>query len=491
MGGLAKKPTSAVHHASASTATLNLAPKPKPRKPASPAVGTSPDDSKDAHVSPALKQRVEQLISAAERNAQQVNDRLADVEQVDDVELRRFADVLLEHRDNLQSLLINLPSGGILQQRVHAAARHVTAELERVETVARAHEGRRLTSRDSVAEGKAVAFREAADRVQGGFCDSAPQGHSPCELDEPTRDRYRRRVRDVAVQMQNSWTAAINAVKVEEKLKKEEVPFSRIFGELVLAILTDGLSLAMKAAVSKGLDVAEKAMTKVEHIRVPGAEFDSIVSAPDMGIAREIGDKVSAQAAKKLMAPIHASELQSRTMDGIVVPDNRDQFLQIMKTAPGKWYANVVGSVDQLFDADLAALVAGLPSLDEINQLVYEEKVRHLLKRYDDQVLAIEPLSQTTVTMVALPNGTIRQALIYPEKQPDAKLRGEWKNSPVNTGKWTFVRWIDEDMREMSVTRAVEKDKDASAAGRVKFSGDGHFWDDKSLEAFRTASMED
>jgi len=290
--------------------------------------------------------------------------------------------------------------------------------------------------------------------------------------------------------MQINWSAAINSVKVEEKLKKDEVPFSRVLGELLLAVLTDGVSLAVKAAVSKGLDVAEKAMTQVEHVRAAGAEFDLVTHAPDMELAREIGDKVAAQVPKKLIGAIHGSELPSRSMEGIVVPDNRDQFLQVMKQAPSKWFSNVVGSVDQLFDADLAALVAGLPDLTDVSQLAYEDKVKLLLKRYDDQVLAIEPLSQTTVTMVALPDGTVREALIYPEKKPSTHLHGEWKDSPVNTGKWTFVRWIDDDMRAMAVTRAVTKDKDESISSRVKWAGDAHFWDGVSLEKFRTGSVE-
>jgi hypothetical protein len=93
--------------------------------------------------------------------------------------------------------------------------------------------------------------------------------------------------------------------------------------------------------------------------------------------------------------------------------------------------------------------------------------------------MAIAPLTETTVMMVALPNGSVRQALISPETAANPRLQGEWKNAPTKTGKWKFVRWIDEEMREMAVAKASQRD--VTAAAQVRWAGDANFWDAASM----------
>jgi hypothetical protein len=444
-------------------------------------------------VSPTLRKHVEQLVAATEVHVKGVNGRLEHVEQLDDSELKRYRDVLVENRADLQTLIIELPTGGKLQQRVSQASDEVTLVLNRVDAVTRAHTGRVATSGDAIAENKAIAFREASEKVPLGYCDTAPSQVAPCELDSSQRETYRQYVRDSAHAMHISWVAAINAVKVEEKMKKDEVPFAQVLGELLLAILTDGVSLGVKAVVSKGLGRVEKAMTKVE---MPGyGEVPAVTSAPDMRVANWIGSEVADKGTRKGIEKLrehngamNGAQFAVASKEALQVPDTRDAFLQFMKSAPSQWASNITTNVNKLFDADLAALVAGLPDPKTIDQPLYEGKIRALLKKYDEQVLAIKiapTMSDATAIMVALPNGMIRHALVTSEEQPDPKLHGEWKNSLVKTGKKSFVRWIDDDMQEMAVARSVAKAKSASAAGEVKWALDATYWDEASLATFK------
>jgi hypothetical protein len=122
--------------------------------------------------------------------------------------------------------------------------------------------------------------------------------------------------------------------------------------------------------------------------------------------------------------------------------------------------------------------VVGLPDAATLNQAYFETKVLALVDRFKEQVMAVN--DQQRPLKVVTARG-VRHALVKPETMRNSDLHGEWRNAPTRTGRWTFVRWIDDDMSAMAVGHATTYD--ANAALAIRTPADGTFWSTESLRA--------
>lgn len=190
----------------------------------------------------------------------------------------------------------------------------------------------------------------------------------------------------------------------------------------------------------------------------------------------------------KTKESLTTARLAENAQQAVTIPGDRQSFLDSLGQMPLTWRNTVNGQVDQLFDADLAALQVSLPKkAAEMNSHVFAEKIKALLQRYEEQVLAVDtaPINECRPVQVMMPHG-VRMALVVPEKTTKSSLGGEWKESPVRTGKWAFLRWVDDDMKDMAMGRAIQQQSNSAydaigTAGMMHQYSDASFWSVASL----------
>jgi len=415
-----------------------------------------------AKAPPAVEKRVRGLITTLDMHSKIALARLGEAgSDVRPSELEMMRRQLVETRGALLTELVHLPTGGRLMTKAFAASDRATTAVSRVDAALRGHSARTATlNHAATREDTALVFDTAGNRQPEGYCDSAPQRVAPCELDPATRARYRRFIVERVSQAQTAWSDAIGAIHLEEKFKPDKLAFEKALAGVMFGVLFDVLALVAKGAVN-AQGVAEKAVDK----------------------AGSVGQDLAKSGA------MSARDLDARARGAVQVPETREEFLQTYKAVPVKWRNSVVRNVEHLFDIDLAALVARWPDEDQTMPAVFEQRIRDVLQRYEQQVLAVNlaPISDTRPVQV-ITQGSIRVALARPEKQPNQKLRGEWRNSPTRTGKWTFVRWVDNDMRDMAVARAIGMDR--TAAMMMRTASDARFWDARSLHLLAQPASE-
>lgn len=442
----------------------------------------------EAHTSKSTvaEKRVEQMIGILRRQADEVTAKLdAGAGKVDPALIAHMRRVLSEERGELLTALTNLPSGSALQMDGFATSNRVTQVITRLDAIAGAHEGRAAVGVPEVqGDDRALVFQAAEKEAPAGYCDTAPQGVEPCDLDPTTRDRYRRRVAAAVDKARENWKLAIAAAQIEEKLNKGKLTFEQQLGELLLGALFGVLGAGVKALTAHGLKKVDKVLTRNEWDDAIGVMQPKGVD-PDLlkvgqGIVDKTVEKGTPIAQSKLKEGITAQQLAEQAKQP--TPSDRESFLASLKTAPDQWHDTIIVNLDRLFDADLASLVEAMPlESPKLSMAAFETRIRDLVTKFEQQVQPIGQLSLTHPHPVKVVSAHgVRLALVGNERKPNKDLHGEWKSVPVNTGKMTFIRWIDDEMKDMAMTRARQTDRFADM--QMHAADDASYWDDQSLK---------
>jgi hypothetical protein len=442
----------------------------------------------------AMERRVEKMIEILERHTQQVAKELdKGVAKVDRSLIAHMERVLQEERGALQTALVNLPSGSPLQIQAFATAQGATAVLTRLAAVAAGHQAQAETGMPSLdGDDRALALEEAEHEAPAGYCDTAVQHVAPCELDRTTRDRYRRRVAAAVGKARENWKNAIAAAQIEEKLKTRKLSFEQQLGELLLGMLFSVIGAGVKAIAAKGLEKGRELLTmdrwddEIGFMQATGP--DAAMLKLGQGVVDTAVEKGAPLAHAKLKEGITARELAGKAKQP--APSDRVSFLASLKTLPDQWHDTIIMNLENLFDADLAALVIALPlESPSLSVAAFEARINELVTKFEQQVQPIGQISMSASRplKVVTAHG-VKHALVQPEQKPNKDLHGEWKFVAVNTGKWRFVTWIADDMKDMALSRARSKDEYADV--QMKAATDASFWNEESLRllALETSS---
>jgi len=461
------------------------------------------------HRSPNEKETAE-LIELIDGGTAKVTAVLDNGAELDDSQIKELRSALDRHRSRLMTLVTELPHGSPLLAKAFATSDGVTRVVSRLESLARGRVAGVQTANDA-AQGDAAEKLFVADRIAPpGFCDTAPQHVAPCQLDQVTRDRYRRYVTNIVSTAAANWNLAITNLHVEEKLKRETDSFEKKLGELLMGALFGVLGSVVTAVAHHGIEKVfhphgsaegghdAHASTQAAHTTTPKEHASPSKDAHDASPSKEGHDAASSQEASPSILAETVKEagdkLVDKTMDAtkeglslkkldeaavakVEIPDDRAGFLDAMKGGPDQWKASIMSNLDRLLDVDLAALVGGLPGEENVSVPKFEARISATLKRFDDQVHAIT--DDVRPIVVIPPKGPVRRALTKKHMAPNPQLHGEWKNSDTWTGKWSFVRWIDDDMAEMAVARS-EQVSGNGANTTYRTSSDATFWDESS-----------
>lgn len=448
--------------------------------------GQNDTEQRRSRVPTAAEKRVERMIGILRRQADEVTAELdTGADRVDPALIAHMRRVLTEERGELLAALTNIPSGSDLQMEGFATSNRVTKVIVRLEAIAAAHDGRAsVGGADLRGDDRALVFQAAEEVAPAGYCDTAPQRVEPCDLDPPTRDRFRRHVAMSVAKARENWKLAIAGAQVEEKLKKGKLTFEQKLGELLLNALFGVLGSSVSALAAHGLKKLDKVLTRAEWddevgvMRPKGLDPDVLMVG--QGIVDKGVEKGSAIAQSKLKEGITAQQLVEKAKPPM--PSDRESFLASLKTAPDHWHDTIIMSLDRLFDADLASLVKELP-LDskKLSLEHFESCVSELVTMFEQQVQPIGQLSLSHPRPVKVVSAHgVRLALVANERKPNKDLHGEWRSVPVNTGKMTFICWIDDRMKEMAMARA--RQNDAYADAQMRAVDDATYWDEQSLK---------
>lgn len=433
-------------------------------------------------------ERVAHLIAIVDRHARTVTGRLDEgiAGDIDLGEVNAMRSSLEQERASLLVAVTNLPTGSPLMMRAFAASDRISHVITRLDQLSKTHEKKAERSSELASGSKAELSEAAAAKVPDGYCDTAPQQTAPCHLSVRKREQYRAHIRKVTGMAARNWTAAIYKAQIDEKLKRKELTFEQQLGQLLLGVLFDVIGLAAKAGAHKAIDRADQALGTTYH--VPGATIiEGGLEPASKQIAKAGADQIVAKGAPiaqaKLREGTTAQQLAARASQATSIPADRDAFLASIQDAPTQWELSIHHGIDQLLDSDLEALVVGLPdTASQLQPTYFEGRVRDLVTRFQQQVMAVDlaPLDECRPVQVITGKGAVRYGLVRAEKAMSKELHGEWKYVPVHTGKYTFVRWLDEDMRNMAVEKAVQQD--ATAGAFMRTASDASFWDEKSLQ---------
>lgn len=432
------------------------------------------------------EKRVEQMIGILRRQVDKVSADLdAGAGKIDPTLIAHMRRVLSDERGELLTALTNLPSGSALQMEGFAMSSRVTQVITRLDAIAGAHDGRAAVGITELqGDDRALVFQAAEEEAPAGYCDTASQGVEPCDLDPSTRDRYRRRVAAAVDKARENWKLAIAAAQIEEKLNKGKLTFEQQLGELLLGALFGVLGAGVKALAAHGLKKVDKALTRNEWDDAIGVMqpkgVDPDVLKAGQGIVDKTVEKGTPMAQSKLKEGITAQQLAEQARQP--TPSDREGFLATLKTAPDQWHDAIIMNLDRLFDADLASLVAAMPlESPKLSLPTFEARIKHLVTSFEQQVQPIGQLSLSHPHPVKVVSAHgVRLALAANERKPNKELHGEWRTVPVNTGKMTFVRWIDDEMKAMAMARA--RQGDAYADTQMRAADDASYWDAQSLQ---------
>jgi hypothetical protein len=472
-----KQPTSAATIQSEQSENSAPLPKPPARR-----TGGAPKRNQHAKTMPAATE-IEQLLVILDRQLSTIVPRIdGDAGDMEATEIKPMRDALSQERSELMSAVTQLPKGSPLIVKAFEATDNVNRVISRLDALVRARSAGESVREDEHQADRSTAISDAAAQDPDGYCEGANDEVAPCGLPVTKRDKYRREITARVLLASNSWLAAVNALHVEEKLKALTPTFERQVGQLLLSMLFDVVGEVAKGATTKGIDHASKSLvTEIEH------EGTFAVTKygphPDTTAAMKKG----AEKAVSKASPVAQQKvgLTAQQLAASAAPPSRDDFLMTMKSAPTLWANKIVSQLDLLFDDDLAALRNGIPSGDKLTQPAYEERIRADLKRFEEQVQSLSALSPPRLVQVFSQSGQSRYALARPEERSNNALHGEWRGSATPTGKWSFVTWVDDDMKDMALGTAVQRDVTATAA--TVASTDAGFWDDRSLQAVTAA----
>jgi hypothetical protein len=439
----------------------------------------------DAGSSSAMEKRVEKMIDKLQRDVQQVTKELdAGAAKVDPSLITHMQRVLQEERGALQTALVNLSSGSGLQIQAFATAHEATAVLTRLDAVAAGHQAQARTGLPSVDDDeRALVLQAAEEEAPAGYCDTAVQGVAPCDLDPTKRDRYRRRVATAVGKARENWKNAIAAAQIEERLKQNTLSFEQKLGELLFGVLFGVLGAGLKALAAKGIDKANTFLTKNAWDEATGFMEARSPDPAMVKLAQRAADSTVEKgipvAQAKLKEGITAQQLEAQAKQP--GPSDRTTFLASLKTLPDQWHDSIIINLEKLFDVDLASLVKALPLDSPILSVdAFETRIKELVTKFEQQVQPVGQMSMnpSRPLKVVTAHG-VKHALVAAEQKPNKEMHGEWKSVAVNTGKWRFLTWIDDDMKDMALSRARQTDEYADA--QMKAANDASFWDEQSL----------
>jgi hypothetical protein len=434
----------------------------------------------------AAEKRVETLIDILLRHTRQVTTELdAGIGKIDPALIAHKKHVLELERGALLEAATNLPTGSALMMEAFDAAERAGVVITQLKNTSQAHETRATSAIATEASGadKAEAFESAADGR--GYCDLAPQERAPCELDPATRHQYRQRVIEAVARIQAAWTEAIRNVELKSKLATKEITFEQQLGQILFGLLFDVVGVAAKALVKKGLEVADKAFGETHQVWGTDLAIGGVAPATKATVeetGNAIVDKGTPLIQAKLTQTLTAQQLAAKAAHESSVPRDEVAFLAAMQQIPLTWRGSINVSVHKLFDADLAGLVVPLErKADALTIAVFQKQIESTLDRFKRQVMSVNamPLFETRPVQVIMRNGAIRWGLVKAERARNEELRGEWKQVEVLTTKYTFLQWLDDDMKDMAVTKAIHRDVTAGAF--IRAANDARFWDERSL----------
>lgn len=415
--------------------------------------------------------------------------------------LAAMTTLLVTANGELMEAVVNLPSGSELQLKAFEASERAVAVIDRLESLQRAHAARAATQPEAAQGDAAEMFDKADRRVPLGYCDrpSTAQRQAPCELDPGKRANYRDAIRDWATTVHINWSAAVGAVLLDEKTRPRSVSFEQKLGEVLLGLVFNLLTYGAGTVLKIGFDAATKSAHEDarwnDGVFAPGAkadtsDLDMIKKGAELGISKGADFLETKLKEPAMPDATNAQDEGTMSMHDLATratkvsasfPADRVGFVAALKDVPSQWSSNIQSNVKHLLDADLAALVVQLPRDAEIAQSRFERKIEAQLTRFSEQVKAVNR-GVRPVKIVA-PSGKLRHALIAREEKAEPDLHGEWRGAPVRTGKWTFIRWIDDDLADMAVHEAMNTGTihDETASFFTAWANDSKFWSDESL----------
>jgi hypothetical protein len=435
--------------------------------------------------------RVRNMIETLATQTKNARTRLSNVGELTDSDVDAMRSALEAGRSEVMRGMMQLPDRSTLRSKATILGEEVNEVIARLDSVSRAHHARASTKNEQAHDERENIFAQAEKTK--GFCDTAPQEVTPCELDHATRETYRGTVKEAVGELQASWSQAILDCRLAERFKaKPGDSWQQQLGGVLLGLLFGVLGSGAISLASKGIAKASRAFGTTD--RIPGV---GDVTTPRFTVGEETfantaatkivtGVQTSVQAEAK--QSLTTMQLAENAKQAVTIPADRQSFLDSLGDLPLAWRRSVNGQVNQLFDADLAALQVSLPAkAAEMNSQVFAEKIKALLQRYEEQVLAVDTaqINECRPVQVMMPHG-VRTALVVPEKSSKNSLAGEWKDAPVRTGKWTFLRWVDDDRKEMAMGRAIQQESGSAyeaiaTAGMMRNYSDASFWTAASL----------
>jgi hypothetical protein len=367
------------------------------------------------------------------------------------------------------------------------ASDRISTVVQRLESLEKAHRARAATAADRK-EGDSNEILDAGQqRARVGYCDVAPQGVAPCQYDEKTREDLRAQVKEAVAFAHTNWKIALATLHLETKLTPVAPSLQQKLGEALLGVLFGALGSAVKALANKGIDKAAAGLSKDVFDDVTMTSWREGPEPETVALVRKGVDQAVAGgtplAKEKFKKSMSAVQLSANAVATTQVPADKVGVLKAMISEPEKWATNIVSNVHNLFDEDLAGLAVALPiTSPAITQTAFEEKLKDTVHRFEQQVLTVDTAPGTNIRPIQIHwNGKTRMALVAPEKAPNKNMQGEWKHVPVKTGKWTFLRWLDDDMKGMAQAR-VQEEEGVWAAPFMAMANDAEFWDNKTLE---------
>lgn len=299
---------------------------------------------------------------------------------------------------------------------------------------------------------------QVADRHPKSYCDLHPADGANCVLEPERRASVRLSVHRKIDTIREVWSLAIAAVHVEEKLREEDLGTAGIIAKALLGVFASVLGSAVGAGVA-------------HHV------MKSIAKGVTEGVGKVVDEATQGG----------VTNLWSATMsvDTVPMPKEREAVIAMMKAQPLAWSNDLHERVGLLLDAELNAADEALDPR-KVTQALFEARLRTLVAKHGETLKRVGHNYHPALVMG--PFGT-RMAMITPEMvNHELPLSREFKNgTPVRTGKFKFLHWIDKDIEALAWDRATVKREApiARPSELIASSEDAAFWAAESLPAVR------
>ncbi|MEO6774745.1 MAG: hypothetical protein ABI467_17350 [Kofleriaceae bacterium] len=458
------------------------------------AKGRGQDATKVEHAQPSAVESTEVLIDVIDRQAIDFERRLDTGTVPSPSEIATARNAFEQEQSELQGHLLQLPARSATMVTAFHASDRISRLLERFDALDRARQARAAVASESTHESDASTLADAESAMPTGYCDEAPQGVAPCQLDVTKRDRYRRRIESDLGLATTNWVSAIDSKALAQRFKKEGISFEKKLGELLFGSLFGIIGLAAKAAVHAAVDKGAQLMAhRIELPNVPGSIVEP-VSAGNIAAAKQVGETMTnaGTSAAATHVEAEANERRTRTTaqlaataaSAIEVASDEHSFIDGLRDAPGKWQTNISAHIDQLFDVDLAGLALGLErAQSQLTVEALKQRIDTALLAFADQVTILDRRSDVIVIGVGMRDGSVKHALVEPERVNSDRFRtGEFAGTTttVTTGNWTFLRWIDDDLDATALAHA--RANDWSAGASIDAFDDGGFTEGRNFQ---------